>query len=181
MGKERFGLTDVVLTPCSDIEMFIAHGGNAKDGSQELEAIKIAQSSVRLPSPPSELEEALSNLCVADANEPSFSTQSPFVVKMSATADGVGAFATRPLKRGEMILTELPSFFVSQNAPDPIKFRCIESAVSRLTPLVLDQYLSLTNSHTECSCFPSNPVVLGIFSTNAFMLQDVAVGICMQT
>jgi hypothetical protein len=144
-------------------------------GAQELKAIAEAES---LPPSepsyytPSDIDSDLANLHLYD--DTSF-----FVIHTSATVqNGKGAFASRDIQRGDLILSEKPIFSIPADVPNPCKYIFIEAGVRDLSPVHLDSYLSLQNSHDKCSCYPS-PFV-GIFGTNAFTVANDDSGICLR-
>jgi hypothetical protein len=165
-----------MLIMSSDIQIFTDNGGDATLGSQELKAIADAESSP--PSEPSPYASSdidghsgLANLHLQD--DSSF-----FAIHASAALqNGKGAFATRDIQRGDLILSEKPIFCVPTNTPEYIY---IEAAVRDLSPAHLDGYLSLQNSHTECSCFPRASPLIGIFSTNAHAVSANEGGIWLR-
>ena len=148
--------------------------------AQELKAIADAESSP--PSSPSSyfscgLEGDLADLYLLDDSDPSF-----FSIYTSASPglqNGKGAFATRDIQRGDLILSEKPIISIpdTDNTPEPLKHIYIEAAVQNLSPTHLDNYLSLHNSHNKCSCFLMP--LSGIFSTNSFRVSGSA-GICLR-
>jgi hypothetical protein len=158
----------------SDIQMFIDNEGDPTPGAQELKAITDAESS---PSEPlsytsNDLDSGLANLHLQDDS-------SPFAIHPSAALqNGEGAFATRDIQRGDLILSEKPIFSTPTDVPEPLKYISIEAAVRDLSPTDLDSYLSLQNSHDKCPCFP-NPLV-GIFGTNSFTVANDDSGICLR-
>jgi hypothetical protein len=154
--------------------MFIDNGGDLTIGAQELKAFADAESSPSEPSSyiSSDLDSGLANLHLQD----DFSS---FAIHASATVqNGKGAFATRDIQRGDLVLSERPIFCIITNAPEPLRRIYIEAAVRDLSPANLDSYLSLQNSHNKCSCFP-NPL-LGIYGTNSFNVADDDSGICLR-
>ena len=147
--------------------------------AQELKAIAEAESSP-LSSPSSYfscgLESDLADLYLQDDSDSSL-----FSIYTSASPglqNGKGAFATRDIQRGDLILSEKPIFSVPNNAPRPLKYTSIEAAVRKLSPTHLDKYLSLHNSHDNCSC--SLRPLPGIFGTNAFGVSSNSGGICLR-
>ena len=162
--------------------MFIDNEGDPMVATQELKAIADAQSSP--PSKPSPyissgLESGLANLHLQDDSNSSF-----FSVHTSSVPglqNGKGAFATRNIQRGDLILSEKPIFTIPNNTPEPRKHNFIESAVRNLSPTHLDMYLSLQNSHEKCPCV-LRPLP-GIFETNAYGVSDSegpSGGICLR-
>ena len=146
--------------------------------AQELKAIVDAESSP--PSSPSSysscaLESDLANLYLQDDSDSSL-----FSIYTSAAPGlqyGKGAFATRDIQRGDLILSEKPIFSIPNSTFQLFKHISIEAAVRKLSPTHLDKYLSLHNSHEKCSC--SLRPLPGIFSTNSFGVSDSA-GICLR-
>ena len=65
-----------------------------------------------------------------------------------------------------MILSEKPIICVRTHVPEPVWRISIDTAVRKLSPAHLDGYLSLQNSHNNCSCFRGP--LQGRFSTNTF-------------
>ena len=149
----------------SDIQMFLDNKGNSTLGAQELKAITDAESlpsSELLSDISSGLESNLANLDLQGDSDSSF-----FSIHTSATLQkGKGAFASRDIYKGDLILSERSILRIRTYALEPFKYNLIEAAVRNLSPAHLDGYLSLQNSHNECSCFRSP--LQGIFSTNAF-------------
>jgi len=155
----------------ADVQMFIDNGGDATLGAQELNAIAVLETSP--PSGPSsyasnDLGSRLENLHLEDDS-------SSFTVHASAVIQkGEGAFASRDLQRGDLILSETPMFRVPRSCPE----RIVIDAVENLSPVHLDQFLSLQNSHTDCYSSP----ILGIFYTNAFgFADDDDNGLCLRS
>jgi hypothetical protein len=143
--------------------MFFDNEGDPTLAAQELKAIADAESSPPSgPSSytPSDLDSGLANLHLQGDS-------SLFAIHTSATVqNGKGAFATRDIQKGDLILSEKPIFSFLTNTP---KYGHVEAAIRDLSPADLDGYLSLHNAHNECSCYP-NPLQ-GIFGTNAFTLD----------
>jgi hypothetical protein len=121
--------------------MFIDNEGDPTLGAQELKTITDAESSP--PSEPSsytpsDLDSGLANLHLQDDS-------SSFTIHASGTVqNGKGAFATRDIQRGDLILSERPIFCVLTKTP---KYGHVEAAVRGLSPADLDSYLSLHNTH----------------------------------
>ena len=160
-------LPDYKLISILDIQTFIDHGGDPTQGTQELRAIAGAERS-----PPPEQSYTSDGLDIAPASL-DVKDASPFItVKKSALIQKQGAFASQGFQRGDLILAEKPIFLIRSDSPE----KKIEAEVMDLPPHHLDCFLSLHNSHTECSCYRS--LVLGIFATNAFAL-DEEMGICL--
>ena len=156
--------------------------GDPVVAAQELKAIADADSSP--PSKPSPyissgLESNLANLHLQDG-----SNSSLFSIHTSSAPglqNGKGAFASKDIQRGDLIMSEKPLFTIPHNAPEPRRHTSIEAAVRELSPTHLDNYLSLHNSHTKCSC--SLRPLPGIFRTNSFQVSDSgrsAGGICLK-
>ncbi|KAN0132352.1 hypothetical protein V8E53_009778 [Lactarius tabidus] len=164
-----------------DIRMFIDNEGDPTLGAQELKAITAAESLP--PFEPSSyissgLESDLANLHLQDDSDSSF-----FGIYTSAALQkGKGAFTSRDIQRGGLILSERPIFSMpivtNLNAPDPLRYIFIDAAVQKLSPAHLDGYLSLQNSHNKCSCFRSP--LFGIFGTNSFAVSEGDSGICLR-
>jgi hypothetical protein len=163
------------LIRSSDIQTFSDNGGDVTVGAQELKAIADAESSS--PSKPSSY--ISSGLDSSLANHHRQNDSSVFVIHTSAAVqNGEGAFASRGIRGGDLILSERPIFCIPTDVPELCKYISIQAAVRNLSPTHLDHYLSLQNSHTECSCFP-NPLI-GIFSTNAYTLPGDEAGILLK-
>jgi hypothetical protein len=155
--------------------MFIDSGGDLTLGAQEFKAITDAESS-SASEPPSYTS---SDLTSGPANPHLKDGSSVFTIHTSATVqNGKGAFASRLIQRGDLILSEKPIFTVANVTINLLKCMSIITALRNLSPYHLDHFLSLHNSHTECSCFP-NPL-LGILATNAFDINDDDSGICLR-
>ncbi|KDR84650.1 hypothetical protein GALMADRAFT_133901 [Galerina marginata CBS 339.88] len=171
-GRARRGLGNWAQAR-NDIQMFIDHGGDLSDGAQELKAIADAESLL-----PPETFSTSANLNDTLANLECAGGPSSFVVHASAIVQsGEGAFASREFQRGELILSEKPLFSVQNVVPERQKLAFIQEKVRNLSPTHLDRFLSLHNSHTNCSCYPN--LALGIYGTNAFALSDES-GICLK-
>ena len=159
--------------------MFIDNEGDPTVAAQELKAISDAESS-----PPSEPSPYISNVVerdLANLHLRDHSDSSLFSIHTSAAPglqNGKGAFATRDIRRGDRILSEKPIFSIPDGAPKPLRHTAIESAVQKLSPTHLDKYLSLQNSHDNCSC--SLRPLPGIFDTNAFGVSSNSGGICLR-
>ena len=152
--------------------MFIDNGGNPTIGAQEFKAIADAESSSASEPPSytsSDLNGGLANLHLEDDS-------SIFTIHTSASSKG--AFASRDIRRGDLILSEKPIFSVPNAIPNLSKYISIVASVRNLSPRHLDHFLSLHNSHTECSCFPN--LLLGILATNSFAINDDDGGICLR-
>ena len=161
--------------------MVIDHTDNASDlklSTQELKAIIDAESSPPSKSSfyiSSDLKIELANLHLkGDLDSSSFS------IHTSATLQkGKGAFVSRVIQRGDLILSERPIICISRtDVPDSSWPDAIEDAVRKLSPAHLDSYLSLQNSHEKCSC-PLCPL-MGIFCTNTFGSSGGDSGICLK-
>ncbi|KAH9484683.1 SET domain-containing protein 5 [Psilocybe cubensis] len=161
-----------------DIQTFMAHGGDSQVASKELESITSAQESSPVPTSTQKLEHAMAPLCseMLVDNHPSF-----IISNSTSIPKGVGAFATRNLKCGELILSEVPTFTILENLSERAKVASIESEVLSLSPVILNQYLSLHNSHDDCGCDRGNSIIVGIYATNTFTLTDNKAGICMKS
>ncbi|KAF8257078.1 hypothetical protein EI94DRAFT_81711 [Lactarius quietus] len=150
----------------TDVQMYIDNGGDPAIGTQELRSIADAET-LPLPQPSShtsgDLESTLAQLHLE--GDSSFFT----IHTSAAVQNGEGAFASRDIQRGDLILSEKPIFSIRTDVPEARKHISIESAVRNLSPVHLNGFLSLHNSHTECPCFPNRPL-LGIYSTNGFGL-----------
>ena len=148
-------------------------------GAEELKAIADAESS-----PPSEGTSYISSGLDSDlAKLRLHDDSSMFSVQTSAAPgleNGKGAFASRDIQRGDLILSDKPIFCMPTSGPAPLMFRSIEAAVQNMSPTNLDSYLSLENSHKTCSCFPTP--LLSIFFTNAFSVVESNdnAGICLK-
>ena len=157
----------------SDVQMFIDNEGDPKLGAEELKAIADVESSPP-PKPShidSDLDSDLANLRIQDD-----SNSSIFTIHTSAASKG--AFASRDIQRGDLILSEKPIFCIPTMGLIPRMRAAIETAVGNLSPTHLDGYLSLHNSHDTCSCFPVP--LLGIFATNAIVTTGVNAGVCLE-
>ena len=148
--------------------MFIDNEGDPTLAAQELKAIADAEGLP--PSEPSSIssgfESDLANLRLQDDSDSSFFS----IHTSTAIQNGKGAFASRDIRRGDLILSEKRIFDIPTNLPQPRIQMYIEAAVQNLSPADLDGYLSLHNSHSECSC--SLGPLLGIFNTNGFAVSD---------
>ena len=178
-GQARIGKISAVVSKVSgwkpidysDIQTFIDNGGDVTLGSQELKAITDLES---LPPsrPPSyassDLSSGLENLHLEDDS-------SSFTIHTStAVQKGKGAFASRDIQKGYLILSERPIFHISLACPPRLSM----AAVRNLSPVHLDHFLSLENSHTDCSCYHDS--IVGIVRTNGFSITDGDAGICLK-
>lgn len=169
-GKNAINFFDTDLTVhASDIQAFLECGGSPTEGLSVLDAITNFELVLK-PGPigtsDSDISEAFANLHLDN--------DSPFAVRDSGSVpDGKGAFATREFKRGDLILSERPLVSISTRTEAPGR---VEAALCKLSPENLARFLSLYNAHTSCNCHHS--VAMGIFSTNAFALEDDTSGVC---
>ncbi|KAF8259305.1 hypothetical protein EI94DRAFT_1813540 [Lactarius quietus] len=147
----------------ADIQMFIDNGGDPTVGAQEFKSISDMESSPP-PEPSSHTSGDLDSL----QDDSSFFT----IHTSTAVQDGKGTFASRDIQRGDLILSEKPLFSVCRDVSEPMMNMSIDVATRRLSPVHLDQFLSLQNAHVECTCFLPNPYLLGLFHTNAHNLRD---------
>ncbi|KIM37692.1 hypothetical protein M413DRAFT_30635 [Hebeloma cylindrosporum] len=133
----------------NDIQTFIDHGGDSTYAAQELKAIEGAERSPA-PVPSSDSD----NLGDAFQNLQVEDGTDLFTIRDSGLLQkGAGAFAAR-------------------------EFHCVEAEIRNLSPGNLDKFLSLHNSHAECSCYPN--LALGIYGTNSFSFSDDNSGICLK-
>jgi hypothetical protein len=96
----------------------------------------------------------------------------------NAAGKGLGAFALHPLHRGDLILTEKPLFTVRNNGDsEDIDEQSVLSAVNRLSPQNLQQYISLKNAYDGDGS--ANPLS-GTFFTNSFAMHGHDSGIFVQ-
>jgi hypothetical protein len=155
--------------------MFTDNGGDMTLGSQQLIAIAAAESS-----PPSEQSSYTPSDPDSGVENRHLQDDSSFFTVRTSTAvqNGTGAFATRDIQKRDLILSEKPMFCIPTDVPEPLRYISIESVVRKLSPTHLDHYLSLQNSHTECSCFPN--LLVGIFSTNAYAVTNDDSVICLR-
>ncbi|KAF8257880.1 hypothetical protein EI94DRAFT_1756476, partial [Lactarius quietus] len=153
-----------------DIQTFIDNGGDPTIGAQEFKAISEVESSPP-PDPSSytcnpsgDLDSGLAQLHLQDDS-------SVFTIHTStAVQDGKGAFASKDIQRGDLILSEKPIFSIANDAPLRLKHIFIEAAVQSLSPVHLDEFLSLQNSHAGCPCCPN--LLEGIYQTNAHNISE---------
>ena len=150
--------------------MFIDNEGDPTIAAEELKAIADAESLP--PSEPSShissaFESDLANLHLKDDSDSSL-----FSIHTSTTVqNGEGAFASRDIQRGDLIVSERPIYCVRINGPEALVNMTIEGSVRSLSPTHLDGYLSLQNSHDKCECFCGYHL-LGVFGTNAFAISN---------
>jgi hypothetical protein len=90
-----------------------------------------------------------------------------------AAGKDLGAFAVRPLHRGDCIIVEAPLFAVRGGSDLQVS-----SIVNSLSAENFQQYVSLKNAHTENSRY-ADPL-LGIFVTNSFAMDEDNSGIFIQ-
>ena len=83
---------------------------------------------------------------------------------------GLGAFTVRPLKRGDLILTESPLFSVRGHE--------VLSTIKALPLHKCQQFLSLHNGHADSGLF-KNPLI-GTYQTNSIAMDDELAGIFLQ-
>ena len=95
----------------------------------------------------------------------------------NADGKGLGAFALYPLRRGDLILSESPLFTIPMRGGSGDE-GVVSSAVNRLSPQNLQQYLSLMNAHNGSGKFKSP--LTGLFQTNSFTLDNDTAGIFIQ-
>ena len=158
--------------------MFIDNKGDPTLAAQELKAVTDAESSQ--PSEPSShisngIESDLANLHIQDDSDSAlFSIHTSTIVQ-----NGEGAFASRDIQRGDLVLSEKPIYCVRINGPEALVNMTIEASVRNLSPTDLDGYLSLQNSHDKCSCFCGYHL-LGVFGTNAFAVSDDDAVVCLK-
>ncbi|KAJ6567736.1 hypothetical protein DFH09DRAFT_1469165 [Mycena vulgaris] len=126
----------------ADLDAFVAHGGKRKLADEEALADPRASS---VPPAPAAAESPA-------AAPPAYEVKDTGLPEM-----GKGAFATRALHRGDLILAEKPLIrhgeFDSQAG--------ILAGVERLSPRELDSMLALHNAH------PTEQFFVGIFRTNS--------------
>ena len=162
-----------MLISLSDVQMFIDNEGDPKLGAEELKAIADVESSPP-PMPShisSDLDSDLANLRIQDDSDSS-------IFSIHTSAASKGAFASRDIQRGDLILSEKPIVCIPTMGLVPLMCGAIETAVGNLSPTHLDGYLSLHNSHDTCECFPIP--LLGIFGTNAMITTGINGGVCLR-
>ncbi|KAJ7254690.1 hypothetical protein B0H12DRAFT_552344 [Mycena haematopus] len=93
------------------------------------------------------------------------STDQSFEVKHSGLS-GKGVFATRTFHRGDMIFAEEPIFSLPENSHSKEGGRPIISAVERLSPSDLVQFLSLHDNLSLQANFRGFSLFVGIYLTN---------------
>ena len=122
------------------------------------------------------LESDLAKLHLHDDSDSSFFG----IYTAAASQKGKGAFTSRDIQRGDLILSERPIFSTPTMTSLNVSFMyiSIEAAVRKLSPVHLNGYLSLQNSHDKCSCFRSP--LLGIFGTNSFTVSESDSVICLR-
>ncbi|KJA18994.1 hypothetical protein HYPSUDRAFT_94183, partial [Hypholoma sublateritium FD-334 SS-4] len=82
-----------------------------------------------------------------------------------------GAFASRQLKRGDLILSEKPILSLDSEVTGRVDIETMN-----LSPRIRELFISLHNSHSACSCYP-NSLLQGIFHTNSIPTGDKTTGI----
>jgi len=91
---------------------------------------------------------------------------------------GAGSFTTVNSRGGCNSVRNANIFFRTVAAPERHNFSSFEARIRNLSPDSpghFDHFLSLHNSHTECSCFLN--LAVGIYGTNSFALTDDNLGI----
>ena len=181
-SSKALKISSLELINESDIQMFLDSKGNPTLGAEELKAVADAENS-----PPTEssscissgLESDLANLHLQDD---SHSGSSFFTIQPAAFQKGKGAFASRNIQTGDLILSERPIFCHPTHKPQTelVCLLYLEAAVLDLSPAHLDSFLSLKNSHDKCSCVHSHYPLLGISATNAFSVPDDNSGIFLK-
>ena len=156
--------------------MFLDHGGDPKTAAEEFKAITDVEKSP-LPTVPSRSLETVLGALQLTAG---LTSTSGFIIRSSeAVPKEQGAYASQDFKRGDMILSEKPIFSIPINLSEIAKYKFVQDEVCKLSPTYLSSYLSLQNSHIDCSCYPN--IAIGIFATNSFALRDDDVGVCLKS
>ena len=163
----------------NNIQMFIDSKGDLTLGAEELKAIADAENLPPNKHISSGLESDLANLHLQDD---SGLDSYLFSIQTATFQKGRGAFTSRNILRGDLILSERPIFYHPTYKPQTglLCLIYIEAAVRDLSPAHLDSYFSLHNSHKKCSCFHSCAHLLGISTTNAFAVSDGNSGIFLR-
>ena len=158
----------------SDIQMFIDSKGDPTLGAEELKAIADAENSPPNEHTSSGLESNLANLHLQDDSD---SDSYLFSIQTAAFQKGRGAFTSRNILRGDLILSERPIFYHPTYKPQTglLCLIYIEAAVRDLSPAHLDSYFSLHNSHKKCSCFHSRTHLLISKTAPAYFLLIVLI------
>ncbi|KAL6299885.1 hypothetical protein BKA93DRAFT_819723 [Sparassis latifolia] len=117
-------------------------------------------------------ELSLASVADLNANLPGGFTLRP------VNGKGLGAFASRPFRRGDLVLTDPPLYIVEN--PDNggrIHQGKVITAVKRLSAADKQVFLSLMNVYADTGRFP-NPI-LGIHDTNAFQVGGYDSALCI--
>ncbi|KAK0191879.1 SET domain-containing protein [Armillaria mellea] len=131
-----------------DIKAFASNGGAQDLTRCEQQKIDSAVTTPQL---------APEHLSLSPESQTAPSEQIYFV--KDAGDKGLGAFATRDIQRGDLILTEQPLLAFPNESPSPIEFRLV---MEKHSPKDLLTFLSLKNAH------PHEDTIHGIYRTNAF-------------
>ncbi|KAJ3774509.1 hypothetical protein FB446DRAFT_664940 [Lentinula raphanica] len=142
------------LGALDDLEHFVSSGGDFETALAEASRLRPAYDPT---SSVGELADLLSGkLHLADSG-------SKLAYEIRPTKDrGLGAFAVKPLRRGDFILEETPIFRIDSES-DYITSRSLAAKFEQLSPTDLFRCLSLLNVwHSEIDVFE------GIYNTNVF-------------
>ncbi|KAJ6466990.1 hypothetical protein C8R45DRAFT_1219314 [Mycena sanguinolenta] len=128
-----------------DLEAFLARGGKQTDAEALADSVPA--------------DASLAPVAVSTTHHVDLA----FEVKDSGSS-GKGVFAARAFHRGDMIFAEKPLFSVPEHIKE--KWRAILSAVERLSPSDLAQFLSLHNNLLLHDELRGGDVFIGIYFTN---------------
>ncbi|KAF7377719.1 SET domain-containing protein [Mycena sanguinolenta] len=129
-----------------DLEAFVARGGKQADAAALADPV------------------AADALLAPLAVSPNAQANEAFEVKDSGS--GKGVFAVRTFHRGDMIFAEEPLFSVPEYGDFRAKWPAILSAVEKLSPSDLVQFLSLHNNLLLHDDLRGGNIFIGIYFTN---------------
>ncbi|KAF9068401.1 hypothetical protein BDP27DRAFT_1421935 [Rhodocollybia butyracea] len=135
---------------------FLLNGGSSKTAQAEAERLEVASAAASGNLERDSIAD-LGGLLSQTLNLKS-NCDTDVVYEFRASGNnGLGAFALKPLRRGDIILTETPLVPID----DPIPNKII-SAFRKLSPRDISRCLLLQNAH------PNDGIFWGIYKTNAF-------------
>ncbi|KAJ7103736.1 hypothetical protein C8R44DRAFT_808008 [Mycena epipterygia] len=139
----------------ADMKAFVAHGGKPETADKEIATDPLAANATPGAVPVRTISPTTNQTCYEIKN----------TLRM-----GKGAFATRALHRGDLILAEKPLIShqeigrsIGRTTDIRTAASVIISAINRLSPSAVDQFLSLHNSHSA----EGGNIFVDIYRTNA--------------
>ncbi|KAJ4474933.1 hypothetical protein J3R30DRAFT_625746 [Lentinula aciculospora] len=149
-----------ILGAKEDLDAFLSNGGSAKTAqieAEKLEAIPLSADETSIRDDIADVADLLSNTLKLAASE----ADTVYEIRPSS-GKALGAFATKLLRRGDLILAETPIVPVDDPTPQNIV-----TSFKQLSPRNLSRCLLLHNVHPQTGIFE------GIFSTNAFSQSGI--------